>query len=200
MTFLHDDLREVGATIADGSVDLILTDPPYGEAFLPLRPALADFAARVLTPDGFLITLSGHMFLPTVMEALSARLRYVWVGVLYHRGPNVFIRAQQCYTTFKPVLIYAKGHACPPVVWQDGAETVRSKDYHGWGQDPEVLKHIVKGFIQPGALVVDPMLGGGTSALVASDLGARVIGIDIAEDVLFSLTFRWLRALVWTLL
>jgi ParB-like chromosome segregation protein Spo0J len=39
VTFLHGDFREVGATIADGSVDLILTDPPYGKEFLPLWPA-----------------------------------------------------------------------------------------------------------------------------------------------------------------
>jgi DNA methylase len=179
VTLLHGDFREIGQTLAEASADVILTDPPYTQASLPLWSALAAFASRVLKPGGFLIALSGHMFLSEVMRALDASLRYFWVGALYHPGAELRVWARHCVRTTTPVLIYAKSDALPPDWWQDGAATVASKLWHEWGQDPDALVKIVRGFVQPGSVVVDPFLGGGTSALVALALGARVIGIEI---------------------
>jgi hypothetical protein len=46
-TLLLGDMRERGAEIADASVDLLFTDPPYAEADLPLWSDLSRLAARV---------------------------------------------------------------------------------------------------------------------------------------------------------
>jgi hypothetical protein len=51
----HGDFREVLADIPDGSVALVLTDPPYAEEYLPLWDDLGAFAARVLRPGGSLV-------------------------------------------------------------------------------------------------------------------------------------------------
>ena len=50
------DFREKGHEIADNSVDLIFTDPPYAGEYVPLFGDLAQFAARVLIDGGSLIT------------------------------------------------------------------------------------------------------------------------------------------------
>ena len=39
------------AGIAPASVNLILTDIPWGKDFLPQLPELAEFASRLLVPD-----------------------------------------------------------------------------------------------------------------------------------------------------
>jgi len=49
---------------ADGSVDLIFTDPPYGRDALPLYASLAKEAARVLRPGGFVAAMCGGRYLP----------------------------------------------------------------------------------------------------------------------------------------
>jgi hypothetical protein len=54
------DCREVLADIADNSVALILTDPPYPAEAEPLYRWLAEWAARVLIPGGSLICYTGQ--------------------------------------------------------------------------------------------------------------------------------------------
>lgn len=49
------DARELAKAIPDGSIDLIFTDPPYPREFLPLYGWLAETAAQVLKPDGFML-------------------------------------------------------------------------------------------------------------------------------------------------
>jgi DNA modification methylase len=55
---LHGDFREVldESVLEDDSVDLLLTDPPYGEQHLSIWGDLSKFAARVLRPGKLLVT------------------------------------------------------------------------------------------------------------------------------------------------
>ena len=39
-------------------------------------------------------------------------------------------------------------------------------------------------FVSPGHIVLDPFLGGGTTAVIALELGARFIGFDIDRQSL----------------
>ena len=52
-----DFIEQSQKEIADNSIDLILTDPPYGEQYLPLYQELAKLAVRVLNPGGSLVFL-----------------------------------------------------------------------------------------------------------------------------------------------
>jgi site-specific DNA-methyltransferase (adenine-specific) len=54
-------LEEV-AGIEPNSVDLILTDIPYEEKFLPEVSELGAFASRVLVEGGLLVTYSGNLW------------------------------------------------------------------------------------------------------------------------------------------
>ena len=57
-------LEEV-ARIELNSVNLILTDMPYGEDFLPEVAELEAFAARVLVKGGLLVSYSGRYYTST---------------------------------------------------------------------------------------------------------------------------------------
>ena len=61
------------------SVDLILTDPPYGQDFVPAFDRLGALAARVLKPGGSLLAMYGQRSLPQAMAALDCHLHYQWV-------------------------------------------------------------------------------------------------------------------------
>jgi hypothetical protein len=75
---LHGDLLEAGAEIPDGSVDAILTDPPYSRDALPLYGKLAQLAERVLRPGGACLVMTGTGILPDVIAAMCPPLVYRW--------------------------------------------------------------------------------------------------------------------------
>ena len=99
------DCRVVLADIADNSVPLILTDPPYGDDAEPLYNWLARWASRVLIPGGSLICYTGQSRLNRDITIFDERLRYWWLLVMPHnqsqRLPGKFVIAN-----FKPVLWY----------------------------------------------------------------------------------------------
>ncbi|HJT83163.1 MAG TPA: ParB N-terminal domain-containing protein [Nitrososphaeraceae archaeon] len=61
------DFRDKGKEIEDNSIDLISTDPPYGEQYLYLYEDLAEFSARVLKPGGSIVFFVGHIILDQVI-------------------------------------------------------------------------------------------------------------------------------------
>ena len=54
------DMRELGKQIADNTIDVIFTDPPYEKKYLQLYGDLAKLAQRVLKPGGSLVFFMGH--------------------------------------------------------------------------------------------------------------------------------------------
>jgi hypothetical protein len=69
------DCREILADVADNSVALVLTDPPYGDEARPLYEWLGKWAARVLIPGGSLICYTGQSRLDQDMQVLGENLR-----------------------------------------------------------------------------------------------------------------------------
>jgi len=61
------DFRKALDDLDDQSVDLILTDPPYGDDALPLWSDLAELSARVLKPGRVLVALTGQRRLAKVI-------------------------------------------------------------------------------------------------------------------------------------
>ena len=82
----HGPIAEMGIKFDDDSVDLILTDPPYGEEYLDCWTDLAKFAARSLKPGRFLVTYSGQFHFDKVMAILSGELTYYWSLAMLHSG------------------------------------------------------------------------------------------------------------------
>lgn len=60
-----------------------------------------------------------------------------------------------------------------------GYSDAEAKHHHHWGQSEAGFASLVERLTSPSQLVVDPFLGGGTTAVVCRDLGRRFIGCDI---------------------
>ena len=78
-------LEEV-AGIKPNSVNLVLTDIPYGQEFLPQVGELAAFAARVLVEGGLLVTYTGQFWLPKIIAAFEPHLNYRWCNASVWEG------------------------------------------------------------------------------------------------------------------
>lgn len=182
----HGDFRDVLADIPDASVDAIITDPPYPAEYIPLFGDLGKLAARVLAPHGVLVAMTGQSWLGRYINELDAHLTYRWTAAYIAQGSRTRMHAAKVGTGWKPLLIYRRNDAEGLTFLMDdlfdaavGTRDGTDKEYHHWGQSEAGIAEQVARFTVPGALVVDPFLGGGTTALVCRDLGRRFIGCDI---------------------
>ncbi len=173
------DFDELG--VKDGEVNLVLTDPMYGEAHLKDWERLGSFGARVLKDDGFLVAYAGSYHLPQEMAGLGEKLYWRWLLAAGHReGANtVFRRGMNSF--FKPVLVYSKGAQKPkhgPVndlLWMGGDD---GKGRHPYGQPYDEAEKLLLHYTDPGDLVCDPFAGGGTNLLAAMLTGRRSVGAE----------------------
>jgi 16S rRNA G966 N2-methylase RsmD len=177
------DFREVLADLPDHSVDIILTDPPYPQEYLPLWDDLGAFAARVLKPTGVLLAYSGQLHLPQVLAMLTKHLRWWWMCAIRHTGTSGYIVAggRRIMNQWKPLLILTP-YGAPPlsVQFHDLIEGGgRQKELHNWEQSTEEAVRILQTFGSPGALVVDPFAGSGSFGRAALQAGMRFIGAEI---------------------
>lgn len=176
----HGDMRELGKRIAADTVDLILTDPPYPEEFLPLFSDLSTLAARVLKPGGLCLVYSGQIFLPEVMRRLCESLEYAWTFAIRHSGGNQRIFKMNVNTAWKPVIALYK----PPLsIWWDSFIDVvsggKEKDLHEWQQAESEAAYFIEHLTLPGQVVVDPFCGSGTVLKAAQLLGRQYQGIEL---------------------
>jgi len=176
------------------SVDLIFTDPPYLRECLPCYRWLAQEARRVLKPGGFVLAMCGGLWLNRIFRFFDeAGLIFYWKYELYMGGPeisrvwpggrrNTEISIQ---VNAKPILAYCKGFSRSQV----STTTLlcsggRDKRYHPWGQDVMSACYCISSFSRPGDLVLDPFIGGGTTAVACEQLGRRWICGDLDPHAL----------------
>lgn len=173
------DFREVLADVPDGSVDVVLTDPPYPAKFLPLWGDLGAFAARVLRPDGLLVAMSGQTHLPAVFALLGEHMVYRWTIAYLMDGAANTVHARAVQTMWKPVVVYGgTGRRLHDVARSDEGD----KAHHGWGQSESGMAALLRLVADPGQVVCDPFVGGGTTGLVALDYGCSFIGAELERN------------------
>lgn len=83
MKLLHGDCLKLMKDIPDGSVDLILCDPPYGttdckwDDVLPFDQLWAEYN-RLLKPDGAAVLFSAQPFTTQLIHSNRRDFRYCW--------------------------------------------------------------------------------------------------------------------------
>jgi len=179
---IHNDFMK--ANIEEDSVDLVLTDPPYGGEYLYLWDDLSEFANKVLKPSGFLVTYAGHMYLPEWINRLSKHLKYYWIFCLYHTGQIGVCLGRNMECQWKPILIFQKEpfKKLDKIVNDYLENDVRQKSLHGWQQGESGAGKLIEIFSKERDLICDPMMGSGTFPYMSHKLNRRTIGIEINQE------------------
>lgn len=205
ITIYHGDCRDV--TLADGSVSLLLTDPPYGMAFQSGRAKAGKSAA--IRSDGVrqgIRTVRGA--LSHLSPAFSADL-HALVFCHWESWPD-FYDSLSAHFTIKNALIWWKrggGMGDLRVEYAKDYEVilfgVRSLDRHLNGarrgavlecprvppsrrhvpfeKPVDLLGDLVTRHSDAGDLVLDPFMGSGSTLVAAKNCGRRAVGIEIEE-------------------
>ncbi len=179
----HGDFREMSDKISDESVDLILTDPPYPEEFLPLWGEMFAVADRVLKPSKFLVCYANHQNLDKIFQ-LANNLKYYWIFKLDFTMKPI-AKGRNLIATWKPVLIFQK------LPFKKIEETIEDtikfdyseRDLHdlNWGQTIAPFEYLLDKFSAPNDLVFEPFAGSGTTLLACKNKQRRCIGIELEK-------------------
>lgn len=183
------DSLKVMQGLADKSVDLVLTDPPYGinmakrgkvgdsqrytkkdwDAKIPHKQYF-DEMRRVSTHQ---IIWGGNYFLGVLPPT---RCMLVWFK--RDRLPtNTFADCEVAWSSFDENSMVFNCR------WFGYVKDSKEKKVaHPTQKALEVMKWCVSEFSKPGDLILDPFLGSGTTAVAAKLLGRRYIGIEKEEE------------------
>ena len=201
---LHGDMRKFAydaELIPDNSIDLIFTDPLYDREHMPLYANLAEVADRVLKDGGSLVTYIGQYALPETLDYLrqpKTRLRYRHEFCIKLEGPQ-FGRLGNpvILVKWKPLLWFVKGEK-PQLPFHDDfiEDLIESKkpdkSLNKFTQSTVEAEYIISKLTIEDMQVLDPFLGGGTTAIATAKLNRRFIGIDIAAEAI-----EYVRANLW---
>jgi len=178
------DARELAKAIPDGSVDLIFTDPPYLREFLWTYKMLAEIGARVLHCGAYLFAYGAGEHMPARLAGMSGYgMDYFWTLALIHKGGYPRMWHKRLMSGYKPVFVYTKGF---PAVnpWMSTVHTVSmDKRHHRWGQGDGLAVKMIEMLTAPNAIIADPFVGGGTTAVAAKKTGRRYLAFEIDPDV-----------------
>jgi len=171
--------------IADNSVKLIATDPPYGGEYIGLYRHISEVASRVLTPDGVLAVMTGQSHLDEIFPALCSAMKYHWQIAYITPRSSPYLHWIKVSPRYKPILIFIKQNATyKGRMFGDVIKATpdNERDKHKWQQSPNVFNRLIEVFTDKGDLVCDPFIGSGTTALCCVNLGRKFIGSDVDRD------------------
>ncbi len=190
---LGDVLKEL-KRFPDKSIDMILTDPPYGlnktgiknDADLSVFYASLADSYRVLKDDSFYITFFSTKFLPKIF--INNPFSYFWNFVLY--CPNGQVSSPIGYSKYMSCTVFKKGE--PKIIKRNkdifidtpGRMVEPDEGFinHPTPKPKTFISEIIKMFSKEGNIILDPFLGSGSTAMACKQTNRNYIGIEIDEN------------------
>jgi len=198
---IHGDAREKIKDIPDESIDLVLTDPPYG---VSRTKEYADegWDVEFFSHEFYRVLKNNtrvYIFAPQktacsiIPRMESAGFKFiqilVWVRKNLVRGAGSFF-FWDFTSTHEFILLFHKGNpphirVVKPYVNSDvlvyakpQSNFNRDKKYHPHQKPLELIKHLIIVSTEPGHTVLDPFAGSGTTAVASKILGRNFIVIE----------------------
>tara|TARA_R110000772_G_scaffold86425_1_gene180900 strand:+ start:138 stop:872 length:735 start_codon:yes stop_codon:yes gene_type:complete len=110
VNLMQGDCLEKIQDIADGSVDLILTDPPYGttackwDSIIPLEP-MWEQLKRIIKPNGAIVLFGSEPFSSSLRMSNIKNYKYDWTWNK-DKGFGVFLAKKQPLRTIENICVF----------------------------------------------------------------------------------------------
>lgn len=206
----HGDAIEVLRGMAPGSVDALVTDPPYTAAggstngrsaghdadsqfFLYWLRDVAAEISRVVRPDG-----CGFMFCDwrtiNLIAAAFAPPSAGSVRTCAWRVGQALVWDRECIGLGSPfrnsfeMIAFVRGPDWKSALPKDVPTVIRHRypygrhEHHGAEKPVDLCRRLVKWACPPGGLVLDPFAGSGTTGIACAAEGMRFIGIERDDE------------------
>lgn len=113
MNLMQGDCLELMKTIPDGSVDMVLADPPYGatackwDSVIPFEP-MWDQLKRVTKKDGAIVMTASQPFTSALVMSNVKMFRYEWIWEK-SKASNFLLARKQALKAHENMLVFSKG-------------------------------------------------------------------------------------------
>ena len=112
----HGDCLEVMKSIPNGSIDAIITDPPYGttackwDSVIPFEPMWAELK-RIIKPNGAIVLFSSQPFTSALIMSNPKMFKYEWIWEKAV-GSNFATLKYQPMKEHENILVFSKETHC----------------------------------------------------------------------------------------
>ena len=190
------DSREILKEFPDKSVDIILTDPPYGVSFKkkndpymigdhinPL-PWLYAELYRVLKDDGAIFVFSSMSYFVETMLPFQTYFK-LHNTIIWKKNRPIYPHSKAHFCLqYEPILYGSKGlfylnkkKASDVIEGEIPAGKIR---IHPTQKPLDLIEQIIKSTPETKQIILDPFCGSGTMCLAAKRLARQYIGIEIS--------------------
>lgn len=206
------DCLEVMKEIHDNSIDLILTDPPYGINYANWDKNLVNISQecnRIIKPNGSIIVFAGWSNVLKVIDQFEEFFtvrNWIIYDRIKGRGAKynfVSTREDILWFTKSETWTFNKMESNTPKktkgmgnknglrnrvlsnVWSDIPPLVpwsKERVNHPTQKPLALIERIIKVFSNEGDLILDPFLGSGTTAVACQGMNRDFIGIEICSE------------------
>jgi site-specific DNA-methyltransferase (adenine-specific) len=180
------DCLDLMRLIPDKSIDLVLTDPPYGIGVdgqhessgthggrksyefkgWDLKPPSQEYFDEIFRISKNQIIWGGNYF----TENLPAKMGWI----VWDKGQRICNSdGELAFTSFDKAL---------RIVTFNRVELMLDKSFHPTQKPLKLFQWCLERYSQPSDLILDPFSGSGTTAIAAHNLGRRFICIEKDED------------------
>lgn len=178
---LLGDCLEILPGLEAGSVDAVVTDPPYPKKFIPLYAPCWRACDVSLKSGGQAFVMAGQYCLPDVINGFPKQWEYLWTGCFEGRQMATSIWPRGISAAWKPLLIYGKDFKkFTPWKYDTFSQKggyKKPKQHHEWGQDHTVFESLITRF-DIGKTILDPFMGSGTTGVACVGTSRNFIGIE----------------------
>ena len=179
--------------LPDESIDLILTDPPYGikkkgiknsedlETFYNILPD----CYRVLKKEGFVLIFFSTKLLPKIFK--NNPFSYFWQFILY--CPLGSVRSPVGFSKYMSCLVFKKGN--PKIIkwnkdiFNDTPSKMVEPDEgfisHPTPKPKYFISELLQMFSKEEDLILDPFIGSGSTALACILTNRKFMGFEIEK-------------------
>jgi len=195
ITIYLGDCRDVLPLIPAGSIDLVLTDPPYGIGYKPQKHnSKTSWGDRTFCATDMLIGDTGNLdFDASAIHHQFKDVAQVWWGA--NNYADSLPRSRGWLVWFKARGMERTDFSHAELAWTSRNMPIRVLDYLWQGamkdgernrsthptQKPMAVLNWCLSFFPDAKTILDPFLGSGTTLVCAKKLGRKAIGIEIEE-------------------
>ena len=200
VTLKHGDCAELLKTIPDGTVDLIVADPPYFLGMThngqkgdfndlaickPFFISIANEFKRILSQKGEFYIFTdwrGYAFYyPVFAEILPLKNLIVWdkksgAGNFYTYSHEFIMYGVNCNKNKGGRNVWVE------TAFSSGAQKTNGKKVHPTQKPVELIERIINNSSEDGDTILDPFMGSGTTGVAAERIGNRnFIGFELND-------------------